>query len=203
MANERLQQESWGFLKGHYTGRSKNTISFNTFRLKVSRNFIGLFFLIMLAFIAGCSMKYSFTGASIPPDVKTISIKYFPNNASLVVTSLSQKITDGLRDKFTSETNLVIINDGGDLVLEGSITDYKTSPVAIQGNDQAALNRLTITIEVVYTNTVDDNLSFDSKFSRYADYSSSQNLTEVQESLIEEINQMLIEDVFNKAVVNW
>jgi hypothetical protein len=162
-----------------------------------------LFFLIMLAFIESCSMKYSFTGASIPPDVKTISIKYFPNNASLVVTSLSQKLTDGLRDKFTSETNLVIINDGGDLVLEGSITDYKTSPVAIQGNDQAALNRLTITIEVVYTNTVDDNLSFDSKFSRYADYSSSQNLTEVQESLIEEINQMLIEDVFNKAVVNW
>ncbi len=132
-----------------------------------------LFFLIMLAFIAGCSMKYSFTGASIPPDVKTITIKYFPNNASLVVTSLSQKLTDGLRDKFTSETNLVIINDGGDLVLEGSITDYKTSPVAIQGNDQAALNRLTITIDVVYTNTVDDNLSFDSKFSRYADYSSS------------------------------
>lgn len=162
-----------------------------------------LFFLIMLAFIAGCSMKYSFTGASIPPDVKTITIKYFPNNASLVVTSLSQKLTDGLRDKFTSETNLVIINDGGDLVLEGSITDYKTSPVAIQGNDQAALNRLTITIDVVYTNTVDDNLSFDSKFSRYADYSSSENLTDVQESLIEEINVMLIEDVFNKAVINW
>lgn len=162
-----------------------------------------LFSLIMLAFIAGCSMKYSFTGASIPPDVKTITIKYFPNNASLVVTSLSQKLTDGLRDKFTSETNLVIINDGGDLVLEGSITDYKTSPVAIQGNDQAALNRLTITIDVVYTNTVDDNLSFDSKFSRYADYSSSENLTDVQESLIEEINVMLIEDVFNKAVINW
>ena len=148
-------------------------------------------------------MKYSFTGASIPPDVKTISVKYFPNNASLVVPSLSQKITDGFRDKFTSETNLVMINDGGDLILEGSITDYQTSPVAIQENDQAALNRLTITIDVVYTNTKDENLSFESKFSRYVDYSSSQNLTDVQEGLIEEINQMLIEDVFNKAVVNW
>jgi len=148
-------------------------------------------------------MKYSFTGASIPPDVKSISIKYFPNNASLVVPSLSQKLTDGLRDKFTSETNLIMVNDGGDLNLEGSITDYRTSPVAIQGNDQAALNRLTITIDVNYTNTVDDNLSFESKFTRYADYSSSQNLTDVQESLIEEINQMLIEDIFNKAVINW
>jgi hypothetical protein len=159
--------------------------------------------LALLAVITGCSMKYSFTGASIPPDVKSINIKYFPNNASLVVSNLSQKLTDGLRDKFTSETNLIMVNDGGDLILEGSISDYRTTPVALQGNDQAALNRLTITIDVIYTNTVDDNMSFESKFTRYADYSSSQNLTEVQESLIEEINQMLIEDIFNKAIINW
>jgi hypothetical protein len=153
--------------------------------------------------MAGCSMKYSFTGASIPPEIKTINIKYFPNNASLVVPNLSQKITNGLQDKFTSETNLRLVNDGGDLLLEGSITDYNTTPVAIQGNDQAALNRLTITIEVNYTNNSNDNQSFETKFSRYADYSSSQPLTEVQESLIEEISVMLIEDVFNKAVINW
>lgn len=162
-----------------------------------------LFVLSLFVLQIGCSVKYSFTGASIPPDVKTITIKYFPNNASLVVPNLSQKITDGLQDKFTSETNLVMVTDGGDLLMEGSITDYSTSPVAIQGNDQAALNRLTITIEVNYTNTSDENLSFETKFSRYADYSSTQPLTEVQEGLIEEITQMLIEDVFNKAVINW
>ncbi len=172
--------------------------------MKSSTNQTRILLLILLpGLLSGCSMKYSFTGASIPPEVKTISIKYFQNNASLIVPSLSQKLTDGLRDKFTSETNLNLVNDGGDLLLEGSITDYQTSPVAIQGNDQAALNRLTIAIDVNYTNTVDDNLSFESKFSRYADYSSSQNLTEVQEGLIEEINQMLIEDIFNKAVINW
>lgn len=172
--------------------------------MKSSTNQTWILLLILFpGLLSGCSMKYSFTGASIPPEVKTISIKYFQNNASLIVPSLSQKLTDGLRDKFTSETNLNLVNDGGDLLLEGSITDYQTSPVAIQGNDQAALNRLTIAIDVNYTNTVDDNLSFESKFSRYADYSSSQNLTEVQEGLIEEINQMLIEDIFNKAVINW
>lgn len=162
-----------------------------------------VFFILILS---GCKINYSFTGASIPPEVKTVNIIYFPNNASLVVPTLSQSITDGMRDKFTSETSLDLVNEGGDLIMEGSITGYRTSPVAIQNNqgeDQAALNRLTITIEVTYTNTFEDNLSFESTFSRYADYSSQQNLDEVQDGLIEEIGTMLIEDVFNKAVVNW
>jgi len=157
----------------------------------------------IILLLYGCKMNYSFTGASIPPDVKTINIKYFPNNAPLVAPTLSQKLTDGLRDKFTSETSLDLVNEGGDLILEGSIIGYRTSPVAIQGDDQPALNRLTITIDVAYTNTFEESMSFESSFSRYADYSSDANLNDVQEGLIEEINTMLIEDVFTKAVVNW
>ena len=172
--------------------------------LKTYRHTIGwMGILVIFLTLTACSVKYSFTGASIPPEVKTINIKYFPNNASLVEPTLSQKLTDALRDKFTSETNLVLVNDGGDLVLEGSITGYNTSPVAIQNDDQAALNRLTIILDVVYTNTFDENMSFDTKFTRYSDYSSDQNLADVQEALIEEINVMLVDDIFNKAVINW
>lgn len=151
----------------------------------------------------GCKMNYSFTGASIPPDAKTINIKYFPNRASLVEPTLSQTFTEALKDKFTNETSLILTNQGGDLILEGTITGYTTQPVAIQGNDQAAMNRLTITVQVKYTNTVDDKMSFESNFSRYSDYSSSQNLSSVQDALIEEISTWLVEDIFNKAVVNW
>jgi len=172
--------------------------------LNRKKQFNGLILgLLTLLLLSGCSVKYSFTGASIPPEVKTINIQYFPNNASLVEPALSEKLTNSLRDKFSSETNLVLVTEGGDLILEGSITNYRTQPVAIQGDDQAALNRLTITLDVVYTNTVDDEMSFDSKFSRYADYSSEQNLADVQEVLIEEINEMLVTDIFNKAVINW
>lgn len=159
--------------------------------------------IMFAAIISGCKVNYSFTGASIPPEVKTIDIKYFKNNALLVEPTLSQKLTDAFRDKFVSETTLDLVNQGGDLLLEGVITQYFTRPVAIQGNDQAALNRLTITIEVIYTNTFDEDASFESSFSRYFDYSSSDNLLDVQEELIDEINRMLVEDVFNKAVINW
>lgn len=173
--------------------------------MKLPITYKELILVVFLLFLfTGCSVNYSFTGASISPEVKSINIKYFPNNASLVEPTLSQKLTDGLQDKFTSETNLVLVNEGGDLIMEGAITGYRTTPVAIQGNDQAALNRLTITIEVTYINTFDENMSFENtKFERYADYSSSRNLVEIQEALVEEINKMLIEDVFNKAVINW
>jgi hypothetical protein len=158
---------------------------------------------ILLLVAAGCSVKYSFTGASISPDTKTINIKYFPNHASLVEPTLSQRFTDALRDRFTSQTSLTLVNSGGDLILEGSVTDYSTQPVAIQGNDQAAMNRLSITVQVVFTNTKNDAQSYETSFTRYTDYSSGMNLSEVQETLIGEINEMLVDDIFNKSVVNW
>ncbi|MEZ5082607.1 MAG: LptE family protein [Bacteroidales bacterium] len=158
---------------------------------------------LLAVVLSACSVNYSFTGASIPVEVKTINILYFTNNASLVEPTLSQKLTDAFRDKFTSETNLVLVNDGGDLILEGSITRYFTQPVSLTAEDQSALNRLSITIDVTYTDTFDDKKSFESSFTRYEDYSSTTNLASVQDQLIDEINKMLVEDVFNKAVINW
>jgi len=154
--------------------------------------------------IASCSMNYSFTGASIPPEVKTIRIEQFPNNAPLISPTLSQEMTDALRQKFQSQTSLIIVNQGGDLVIEGEIIEYNTRPSAIQSDDIAALNRLTISIRVTYTNTVDETQSFsDERFSRYEDYDSTQDLITVSETLIPIITEYLVEDVFNKTVVNW
>lgn len=154
--------------------------------------------------IASCSMNYSFTGASIPPEVKTIRIEQFPNNAPLINPTLSQELTDALRQKFQSQTSLIIVNQGGDLVIEGEIFEYNTRPAAIQSDDIAALNRLTISIRVTFTNTVDETQSFsDERFSRYEDYDSTEDLTTVSETLVPVITETLVEDVFNKTVVNW
>ncbi len=162
-----------------------------------------IFFFSALTFLlSGCGI-YSFTGASIPPEAKTVSIKYFPNNASLVEPTLSQIFTDALKDKFVSQTTLILVQKNGDLRIEGEIIGYSTKPVAITGDQTAALNRLTITIKVKYVNTFDETKNFESSFNRYEDYPSSKNLSDVQETLITQINEMLIEDIFNKAVVNW
>lgn len=158
---------------------------------------------LLVFVIAGCRVNYSFTGASISPDVKTVTIDYFPNNAPLVVPVLSRSFTDALRDYFTSQTNLLLVDRGGDLKLEGAITGYTVVPVAIQGNETAAMNRLTITIRVKFTNRKNEKQNFDNDFSRYLDFPSSQNLSSVQEQLIKEIDDQLIQDIFNKAVVNW
>lgn len=151
-----------------------------------------------------CTMSYSFTGASIPPEVKTIEIKQFPNNAPLVNPTLSQEFTDALRDKFQSQTSLVVVNEGGDLVIEGEIVEYNTRPAAIQSDDLAALNRLTIGVRVTYINNFDEAQSFSNQsFSRYEDYESSQDLNTVADQLVPIIVEYLVEDIFNKTVVNW
>jgi len=162
-----------------------------------------LFFLfILVLFASGCGV-YSFTGASIPPGAKTISIAYFINNAQYVEPSLSQSLTDALRDRFQSQTDLDFVKEGGDLQIEGYITEYSTRPVAIQGDETAAKNRLTVTVKVKYTNTIDPSKDFDVPFTRYDEYSSSEDLSAVKDQLIATINEYLVDDIFNKAVVNW
>jgi hypothetical protein len=159
-------------------------------------------FLFSLTVITGCR-TYSFTGASIPPGAETVSVAFFENKASIVQPSLSTVFTEKLKDRFVSQTNLRLMNATGDLHFEGFISDYQSRPVAIQGNEQAALNRLSITVSVQFTNKVDPKQDFESSFTRYVDYDSRKNLNAVEQELIVEICNQLTEEIFNKAVINW
>ncbi len=157
---------------------------------------------IFLFFFNSCGI-YSFTGASIPPGAKTVSVAYFPNNSALVEPSLSSTFTNALRDIFTTQTNLRMVTKNGDLALSGQITAYTITPQAIQANQQAASNRLTVTVSVTFVNKLDPTKNFEQQFSQYQDYSSGKNLDQVKSDLIKQITTNLAQDIFNKAVVNW
>jgi hypothetical protein len=158
---------------------------------------------------SSCNVNYSFSGASISPEVKTFTVKFFTKTASLGPASLSQTFTEKLKDKFVSQTTLANVEKNGDLTFEGSITNYSITPISIQSNETAAQNRLTISVNVKFTNLKDEKQNFETTFSRYADYSSSKNLTSpdgpstLEDRLISEINEQLVDDIFNKAVINW
>lgn len=168
-----------------------------------------IFALLLFAAICCNSCKlykvsYSTTGASISADVKTFSVDYFPNKAPLVVPYLSSLFTEKLTDYMRSKTGLTQMTDNnGDIRFEGQIVGYYQKPIDIQKDEIAASNRLTIEIRVKYTNTKDDKYDFSSNFSNYADYSTDADFNSVEESLIIEILDKIIEDIYNKALVNW
>lgn len=150
------------------------------------------------------SARYSLTGASISPDVKTFSVDYFPNKAPLVVPYLSSDFTEKLTNYMRSKTGLTQMTDNnGDIRFEGQITEYSQRPIDIQKDEIAASNRLTIAIRVKYTDTKDETHDFTSSFSNYADYSMDADFNSVEESLINEILEKIIDDIYNKALVNW
>lgn len=158
--------------------------------------------LFLIVVCQGCGI-YSFSGASIPAEAKTVSVQYFPNQSQLINPTLSNDFTTALRDAVMNQTSLDMTESGGDLAFEGEIIDYRTTPVAITSGQTAALNRLTITVNVRYVNTFDETKNFETKFSHYEDYPSDQDLNSVQESLTGTIIEALVEDIFNKALVNW
>lgn len=159
--------------------------------------------IIFLA-ISGCKVNYSFTGASIPIEAKTVSIADLPNMAPLVNPMLSNTLAEALRDKFMTQTSLQIMQYDGDLQFSGTITKYNTRPMNIEaGSDQAAQNRLTIGVKIKYVSRFDPENNFETSFSQYEDYSSDKSLQEVENELVDLIVEKLVEDIFNKAVVNW
>ena len=156
--------------------------------------------LSVLAF-SGCSVNYSFTGIST--DAESVSIQFFENYAALAPPTLSQEFTESMKDIFLQQTNLKILRDNGELQFEGEITKYSTEPVAITGDEQTALNRLSITVNVRFTNTLDDKQSFERSFTRFEDYDSSQSLSAVESDLVTSIIAQLTQDILNAAIGDW
>ncbi len=174
--------------------------------LKITKNkalclFIMLY-MILLPFSA-CKMSYSFTGAALDPRIKTFSVYYMQNRARLINPNLSQQLTDGLIDKLTQQTSLDMLQNNGDLEFEGVITDYRVTPVNISEGDNAAQNRLTVTIQVKYTNNINHDADWEKSFSAYVDYDANSLLTDVEDALAEEIITQLTDDIFNASIADW
>lgn len=161
------------------------------------------FLLSVLLFpLGGCGV-YSFSGASIPPEARTLTIIQFENNAPIVVPVLGQVLSDRMRDKFLAETGLRLIDEDGDLKFEGTITEYAVVPSAPAANETTSLSRLTIGVKVTFTSRIDPKEDWEQTFRRFADYDATQDLQAVENQLIDDIVRQLIDDIFNKAFVNW
>ena len=162
-----------------------------------------LIYTLLLSISLNSCGIYSFTGASIPTEAKTVSVQYFNNKAATVQPTLSQVFTERLKDMFLEQTNLSLNENEGDLAFSGYISKYQIKPMAIKANETAGQNRLTIAVKVTYKNSFDSENNFEQTFSRHHDYDSAENISDIESTLIEEITNELVEDVFNKAFVNW
>lgn len=175
------------------------------------RRLISLFAITVITIVSLCAtsscgykVTYNLSGGSIPPEAKTFSVAYFPNNAPMVAPTLSNVLTEGLRDKFSRQTRLQQVEEGGDFAFEGEITNYSSTTASVSSGDYALQNRLTITVKVSFQNAVDQTTSFNAKtFSSYADYDASQLLVDVQDQLIEDIVEDLVNDIYMAAAGNW
>ena len=147
---------------------------------------------------------YSFTGTSIQPDVKTVTINYFEYKALKVNPSLSNQITEALQEKFIKLTKLELVDVEGDLEITGAVTGYDVKATAVTANEEAAKNRLTVNVKISFTNRKYPEDDFpDKSFSAYADFDAMSSLDAVEAELCEQIVEQLCEDIFNATVANW
>ena len=157
-----------------------------------------------LLLVSACNIvQYSFTGTSIQEDVKTVTINYFEYKALRVNPSLSNDLTEAMKDKFRKGTRLEQVDMDGDLELSGEVTGYDVKAQAVTSAEVAAQNRLTVSVKISFTNRKYPEDDFEKSFSAYADFDSTMSLDSVESGLCEEIIEKLCEDIFNASVANW
>lgn len=159
-----------------------------------------LLWCVVLLQLCGC---YSFKEGRIAPEIQTVSIYNFTNQSANGNALLSQGMTNALRNRFITQTSLRLLPSQGDIEFSGVITGYAVTGTAPAANQTTALSRLTITVKVDFVNNTKPGDQWSQSFSRFADYSSSQNLLDVEEQLLQDIYFQLVEDIYNKALVNW
>lgn len=163
-------------------------------------------FLVCLGWLMAiaCSISYKFNGASIDyTKVKTIMISDFTNQASYVNPTLAPEFTEELKDIYIRQTRLEQVKSNGDLALEGEVTGYDFTPMAVKEDAIASQTRLTITVRVRYMNNTNPDEDFEQSFSAYREFDSNLMLQQVESSLCAEIIEEIVDQVYNATVANW
>ena len=159
--------------------------------------------LSVTAFILRSCGIYSFSGTSIQPDVYTVNIHYSEYKALRVNPTLSNDLTEALKDQFRRLTRLEQVDEGGDLDIVGEIIGYDVKAMGVTADEVAAQNRLTVNVKIYFTNNKYPEDNLEQSFSAYADFDATQSLDAVESSICEEIIDQLVEDIFNATVAQW
>lgn len=167
------------------------------------RKLIGSLAAILLTVAGGCKVTYSFSGTSIQSDVKSVTVNFVEYKALKVNPTLSNDLTEALKDKFKKLTKLEQVEMDGDLELSATVTGYEVRAASVTADEVAAQNRLTVTVSLKFTNRKYPEDDFEKNFSAYSDYDSSNSLDSVEATLTEEIVDKLVEDMFNASVAQW
>lgn len=154
----------------------------------------------LLLALSGC---YSFRGTTLSPDIKSVTITNFTMGTAGGPANMALQFNEKMKEYYQRNTSLALLPLNGDLQLEGSITAYEVTPAAPTANDQAALNRLSITIQVKFTNNKDEEKNFDQSFSFFKDFPQSQTLSQVESRLVPQILDQIVQDIFNKSAGDW
>lgn len=149
------------------------------------------------------SSCYTFKDISIPPEVKTVKVNYFDNKARIVNPQLSQKLTDKLRQKVVGQTRLSQTNsDEAHYDISGYINDYNVSTSGISGQ-QSTINRLNVSVHLVFKNRLDETKNFEADLSRNIDFPATHSLSQAEASITDDIVKNLVDEIFNRIFSNW
>ncbi|MDX1906015.1 MAG: LptE family protein [Bacteroidia bacterium] len=158
---------------------------------------------LVVPLLSGCKVTFNFTGGSVDTSLETLSVDQFTNNAEIVIPYLAQEVTQQIQDRFLSQSRLTLTSGAADVQLSGYVSRFTVLPVAVQGDNRAAQNRLTIAVMVKFENNVTPKDSWENTFTGFVDFDASQDFSSVEREKIDEVLEQITQDIFSKSIGKW
>jgi outer membrane lipopolysaccharide assembly protein LptE/RlpB len=165
-----------------------------------------LFILVAIGLSACWPSSFSFrdTGG-MPEEWKTFTLKTLTLEAATCPLSFAAILSENLKDGVQNNTPLLLNTTfgNGEVNMEGKITQYLVTPLAVQGNNNASQNRLSMSLVMTVNITKPKEEQWTMTSTRFADFSSGTNISEIETKLFEDISAQMVQDLINKLLSNW
>lgn len=166
-----------------------------------------LIVIILFTLFAGATacFRYSTTGTSIPADVNSIYIPFFPDNSSGGISNLNELVYQALVDRFTRRSRLRLATspETADIVLDGAIQTYVNRPFSIGADQAARLNRVEVVIRASFRYTREQQPLWDRSFTGFSEYDPTANALDGESAAARAAIDNLANTLFQESVGKW
>jgi hypothetical protein len=174
--------------------------------IRISLNILNYckFSVLLLFCVVLASCNYGFKGASPPEGIKTIYIPTVRDESGFGLPAITEDLTRLLKQKFINDNTLEYAEKtSADGMLDCVISSVTDEALVVTGNETVSKRKVTINVNVTFTNLKKQKQIWKKDFSNWGEYDSSTGGFSKRDEGVKVAGDKITDDILLDVISNW